>query len=232
MGRGLNGLAPFAYGERMGLTLVTSPPFYPVTLEEAKLHLRVDDDGEDTAILASIIAATEYVENATGRQLITASYDLTAGAIGSPGTSSNYLYWAGRFWPVGFSLGITGACNGARINLPKAPLQSVTSIQYYDGNNDLQTLSTSRYRVHANTTPAYVVITDIPAMYERDDALTIRFVAGHGNQEDVPETLKVAMKMLIGEFYRQREASVSGIIAELPIGVERLIGQLRVTEYQ
>ena len=46
----------------------------PVTLEEAKHHLRVDHDADDALIQSLITAARETVERFTGRALAAASY--------------------------------------------------------------------------------------------------------------------------------------------------------------
>lgn len=47
----------------------------PVTLEQAKTHLRVEHDDEDDYILSLISAAREYAENFTGRLLAERVYD-------------------------------------------------------------------------------------------------------------------------------------------------------------
>ncbi len=60
----------------MPLQLVTPPAEEPVSLEEAKLHLRVDFDEDDALILALISAARQAAETITGRQLITARWKL------------------------------------------------------------------------------------------------------------------------------------------------------------
>lgn len=49
----------------------------PVTLAEAKLHLRADDTDSDTLISALITAAREVVERQTGYALAAASYEWT-----------------------------------------------------------------------------------------------------------------------------------------------------------
>src|SRR4051812_2411410 len=86
--------------------LVTAPTSEPITRTEVKLHLRVDVDitAEDALIDAHIIAARRLVETHTGRQLITATWDL--------------------FLP--------GFPDCDVLALPNPPLQSVTSITYYD----------------------------------------------------------------------------------------------------
>jgi len=73
------------------------------------------------------------------------------------------------------------------IELWKYPITGISSIQYYDSDNALQTLSSSDYFSNIATgslgydpRPAVITITDIPATYTRDDAVIITFVAGYG----------------------------------------------------
>lgn len=56
------------------LTLVTPATDEPVSLDEAKAHLRVIHDGDDTMIASLITAAREVVELSTGRALAVAGY--------------------------------------------------------------------------------------------------------------------------------------------------------------
>ena len=86
----------------MSLKLITPPVGSALTLTEAKAHLRVTSSTEDTLHQAMIDAAEALAVTATGRQLMTATYDLTLD----------------RFAPV--------------IELPLPPLQSVTSVKYID----------------------------------------------------------------------------------------------------
>lgn len=202
------------------LRCTTRPPFYPLTLEEAKLHLRVDGTEEDEQILSYIFAATEYVQTGSNRQLIQATYVYTLPSIEIEGARQ-------RSWVPGYEWllnAITLSGSRATIPLPKPPLVSVASVEYYDADDELQELDEASYRVLPDDTqPGLLVITDIPSMALREDALKITYVAGYGYQEDVPESLKVAIRMLIGEFYRRREASTDAAAAVLPIGVDRLI---------
>ena len=54
---------------------------------------------------------------------------------------------------------------------------------------------------------------------------------GYGYREDVPETLKVCAKLLIGEWYLNRELSTSPQHFECPLGIARLLAPYRKTEF-
>ena len=53
---------------------VTGPDAEPITLDEAKEHLRVIHGSDDALIERLITAAREHVENETGRALVAATY--------------------------------------------------------------------------------------------------------------------------------------------------------------
>ena len=57
----------------MRSTLITGPIDEPITLAEAKAHLRVTIDNEDDLITRLIKGARESFERETGRQLLTAA---------------------------------------------------------------------------------------------------------------------------------------------------------------
>lgn len=59
------------------LTIITAATVEPITLAQAKAHLRVAHDGDDALITAIIAAAREAVELETGRALAVASYEWT-----------------------------------------------------------------------------------------------------------------------------------------------------------
>ena len=108
---------------------ITAATDYPIDSTEAKAHMAIDDSTFDTQINDFITAATAYIENRTGRQICTATYELILD----------------RFDSV----------NG-RIYLPKGQLQSVTSVKYKDGDGAEQTLASSEYIVSDSREPAFI----------------------------------------------------------------------------
>ncbi len=111
-------------------TLVTPPTDEPVTLTEIKDHLHVSSTAEDSLLALYAQMAREAVEAETWRALM-------------PQTWSLYL----DAWPAD---GI--------IELPRPPLQSVTSITYTDEDGVTQTLAASNYRVDIAREPGRVVL--------------------------------------------------------------------------
>ena len=93
----------------MSLEIITPPATTPISRAELKTHLRVDTTAEDDYIDTVILAATDYFEQRSWRQLITATYGMYLDAF-----------------PTDF------------IEFPKAPLQSITSVVYQDTNGATQ----------------------------------------------------------------------------------------------
>lgn len=190
----------------MSLTLVTAPTSEPVTLSEAKAHLRVDFDEDDALIRNLIVAATDWVEGQTKRALITQTWDYS-------------IDWG---WPYRNAM--------PYIRLPLNPVASVTSITYVDGNSPNPTLTTAEYEVtlrqHGSfIVPAYGVSWDTPRSVP--SAIVVRFVAG---ESSAPQPLKQAILILIAHWYEKREPTLGGIgvaTVEIPLTVESLISPYR-----
>src|SRR5690242_18545156 len=97
----------------MNIKVITPPTSEPITLEEAKLHLRVDGVDDDTLITMLITAAREEVERLSFHALMTQTLELILDV---------WPYDKSVFpgWPYG------------KIKIPRPPLQSVTSLTYKD----------------------------------------------------------------------------------------------------
>lgn len=179
----------------------------PVSRSAALLHLRVDHDDDDPLIEALIAAARQHVENVTWRALVTQTLELTLDA-----------------WP-----------SGDRIELPRPPLQSVTSVKYIDSAGVEATFAASNYHVVTRGEPGRIVLAygaSWPSVTLRTaGAITVRYVAGYGLATAVPEMLKQAILLLVGHWYENREATViaAGTVAtELPLAVASILEQYKV----
>ena len=186
----------------MNLTQITPPTTEPVSLQQAKDHLRLDHDSEDELVARLVSAARQLVESDTRRALVTQTWD----------------YAVDYDWPSEDDKRL-GAVN--RIVLPKPPVQSVTSVKYIDTAGVEQTLASNQYLLRNGVIePAYGVTW--PSVREQMAAVTVRYVCGYGAASAVPEQIKHAIRLLVGHWFSHREAVVSGTMNELPMAVQSL----------
>jgi uncharacterized phiE125 gp8 family phage protein len=179
----------------MPLQLVTPPAEEPVSLADAKLHLRVDFTDDDALITALISAARQAAETLTGRQIVTARWKLVLDSF--PGPSL-----------IGVPAGTPFSLPGHAILLPRSPLQSVVAIQYLDMAGVLQTMPATDYTVDAACEPARItpVFGKIwPISLPQIGAVSVIFDAGFGPAASVPEGIKSWVKLRVGSLYAHRE---------------------------
>lgn len=145
----------------------------PVSLEEAKQHLRVFDGNLDTDIQGKLEAAVAYCESVTGRAL-RISHTLTQTYDG---------------WP----------CDP--IQFDREPVKSITSVGYYDENGTLQTLVNTSYRLHQSSEAAAHLEWDdsflSPLTDSREGVIVITYVAGYASVDVVPFVAKEAVKLTL-----------------------------------
>jgi uncharacterized phiE125 gp8 family phage protein len=175
----------------MALKLITAAAAEPVTLAEAKAHLRATD-AEDALIGTLILAARQALDGRDGilgRALMEQTWELVLDAFPCPS-----------------------------IDIPLPPLKSVTSVKYIDADGVEQTLAEAAYTVDADSEPGRVVVVDAwPPTKAVPNAVRIRFVAGYADATSVPDGLKAAMLLHIGDLYVNRERGITGTIhAENP----------------
>ena len=171
----------------MGLSVVTAPTVLPVSMAEAKAHLRIDDDYSDTLIYGLIKAATNHVEAVTRRRLVqqTLSYTLPD-------------------FPAG------------DIILPVQPVSSVSSVNYINASG-VSTAFTSFTLINDGPKSRVVLNYNVswPSTREHGNAVTVQFVAGYDPTTDspqsltgnIPSDLKTAILLIVGDLYENREAT-------------------------
>jgi uncharacterized phiE125 gp8 family phage protein len=150
----------------MPYSLVSGPLALPISLTQAKKHLRVDDTDQDYIIDGLIRAAVEDVQNEAWRQLITATYDIFFDAF------------PGGIW-----------------RMPRAPLRNVASVKYLDTNGVLQTLAPSTYLVDTAHEPGRIALAYqqyCPPAYSVPNNVTVRVVCGYATPFDANAGLLTA----------------------------------------
>ena len=204
----------------MPMQLITPPAAEPVSLAEAKLHLRVDFDEDDALSQALISAARQAAEMLTQRQLVTARWRMVLDSF--PGCGL-----------MGVPAGQTFTLPGHAILIPKSPLQSVVEIRYLDMAGVSQVMPSAHYTVDKTCEPARItpVFGQIwPVALPQISAVSVTFDAGYGSAADVPEGLKSWIKLRLGSLYAHREEVASmarGRIDPLPF-VDGLLDPYKV----
>jgi uncharacterized phiE125 gp8 family phage protein len=171
-----------------------APTDEPVALAALKLHLRVDVDDDNAQILRMLAGVRGYIETYLNRALLTQTWVYTLDAFAD------------------------------EMALPMAaPLQSVTSVKYYDTSGVQQTLSTAYYHIDAASLPARLVLAPTkvwPSLQaQRTRPVEITYVVGWESEDDIPGEIIDAIYLLVGDRYQHRENVVTGygsIAIELP----------------
>jgi uncharacterized phiE125 gp8 family phage protein len=186
----------------MNLKLITPATTEPVTLTEAKSHLRITDSNNDTYITAIIKPARIKCENLTGRSLAPQTFELIL---------DNFPY--------------------EKIEIPMPPVTTLSSIKYKDSDG-IETEWTSSEYIFYDSEPAVIVpaygyswpsFTPYPM-----GAVKVRYVAGH-TAANIPVPVKQAILLLIGHLFENREAVISGNeLKEIPLGINSLLFDYKI----
>ena len=193
----------------MGYKRTTEPTSEPITTAEAKTHCRVDHTADDTYIDTLIATARRWCEDYRNTTAFTTTWTLKLDCF--PSRDSYY-----------------GSLDTGRIDLPRPPVASVTSVAYIDDNGDSQTVSASDYTLdnsgtlRASIYPAYGVTW--PSTRAQRGAVTVVYVAGAATTGAIPATFKQAVKLLVGHWYENREGVLTGTISkEIEFSVKALL---------
>ena len=162
----------------MALVMTATPAAEPISLAEAKAHLRVDTDDEDALISSLIVAARLLVERALGLALVTQGWSYFLDA-----------------WPE-------RGC----ITLPLGPVQAVSAVTLHDDNGGATVLDADGYAVDVLSAPARLVLTSaLPSAETRSfNGFEVAFTAGFGDAADVPQPIRQALLLLVALWFEGR----------------------------
>jgi uncharacterized phiE125 gp8 family phage protein len=203
----------------VSLRLLTPPAADPVSIQAAKAHLRITHSEEDALIHTLIGAATQQIEQRTDRALI----------------AQEWMYLLDRF-----------PASGAPVVLPKAPLISVSAVEYLAPDSTWQTWATDQYRVIGAADPGEGLAADptaahggvvpvegvaYPSTAPGREAVRVTFLAGYGDDPaSVPEGLRAAVQIVLADLYGHgRESRLYGVgaVAETH-ALEALVAPFRL----
>lgn len=153
-------------------TLVTGPTQEPISLAEAKQECRVDTDDENSRMYGYIRASRMDAEMYLNRGFYTQTWKLVQDD------------WSESIW------------------LPMAaPLQSVTTVQYYNSAGTLTTATSSDYVVDTTTEPGRIVrapnVTWPTLQADRHGAVIVTYIVGWTSVALIPEQIKQGIAVLV-----------------------------------
>lgn len=188
----------------MSLVMMSGPALEPVSLAEAKAHLRVDGTAEDALIQSLAITSRLHIEAALGLALITQSWS----------------YCLDR-WP-----------KAGRLQLPLRPVSAVSQIRIWEAEGGSESLSPSAFFLDGYGAPPRLVATESSVLREPGrsiNGIEIVFTAGFGPTPDtVPATIRHALLLLIAHWYENREPIEIGAgVNAVPAMVSELLAPYR-----
>lgn len=164
----------------MSLTLIAAPAEEPVTLLEAKAHLKIETDAEDALIESLIAAARARCEWHSGRALVSQGWLLTLDD-----------------WP-----------GDGIIEIPLPPLQNVASVTCYGEDDSARLIDADRYHVDAKAAPARLSLKSSWSppfvSLRRIGGIEIGFTAGYGDAAAVPQPIRQAILATIADLHAHR----------------------------
>lgn len=189
----------------MNITVSTAPTKQPLILSEARDHLQVTHDRDDNYISSLIRAATRIAESYTGRKLITQTLTVELDSHEAHGV----------------------------IQLPYAPVSSLTSFSTYDTDGTATAVDSTLYYL-SGTNPAFLVPNNGGwSLYRTHKAAVLVYVVGYGSSgTSLPDDITHALKIIVADLYHNKESVTDKLaLVEVPMSAKALLGPNRVLTY-
>lgn len=192
------------------LKRISGPLVEPVTISEAKSHLRIDQDfTDDDLYLQSLIsAARHYVETVTDRTLVKSQWQLKLDMFPS--------------WDI---------------ELPRPPIMvGNITVTYVPSDGVYTPVSFTNFRTDMDATPAVIRPQwngTWPTCRGAENDVVITYWAGYGDTPaDVPPPARHSILMLLAGWYANREAVVQGGMNPVPMAVDVMLGSINWGQYR
>lgn len=191
----------------IALRRIGAPSAEPITLAEARAHLRVDGTAEDAMIALYMAAAREVVEQETGRCLM----------------------------PTDWVMDLPGFPADGMIEPWHAPLISLTSISTVSAAGTVTALAAGAWQVAIPAGPAALRGQAWPAAsttWPSTDIgvaapVRVQYRAGYASVSNVPAALRAAVLLALGDLFANREAASVARVSDNP-AFGRLIAPYRL----
>jgi uncharacterized phiE125 gp8 family phage protein len=175
----------------------------PVTVAEAKQQCRVTSAAQDALLGRLVKVAREAFERRTGLLLRAQTVVLNIDAF------------------------------SRELQLPHAPIRSVTGVFYTDAAGAEQALAEERYIFRRPLGVPTLKATSLGGGFPvvgADGVVEIEVEAGYEDGQ-VPETYRHAILMIVADLFKNPESTVEGLTSEsiaMPVGVKSIIADARL----
>jgi uncharacterized phiE125 gp8 family phage protein len=188
----------------MSLVMTSGPALEPVSLAEAKAHLRVDGSVEDALIQSLVVTSRLHIEASLGLALITQCWSLFLDR-----------------WP-----------KAGRVVLPLRPVAAITHIRIWSDEGVSETLDPAQFLLDGHGMPPRLVALGGAAALDPKRAangIELGFTAGFGAaSDDVPASIRHALLLLVAHWYEHREPVQIGVgVNAVPSMVSELLAPYR-----
>jgi uncharacterized phiE125 gp8 family phage protein len=183
--------------------MTSGPSLEPVTVSEAKAHLRLDSSAEDLLIASLILTSRLHIEAALGLALISQAWTITLDG-----------------WP-----------DGDAVVLPLRPVQAIEEVRVRDAASDAVIVDPESYALDGQGVPARLIWRGAvwPASQNKPGGIEIDVVAGFGDAAaDVPAPIRHAVLLLVAHWYEHRDPIEIGAAGTaIPRPVSELLAPYR-----
>ncbi len=179
----------------MPLVILTQPANEPVSLIEAKDHIRVVGSLEDDVITSLIVTARQYIEQSYNVMMI----------------SQTWRSYHNSFIDIVLDL------------LPVTSIVSIKYIDINGTEQTLSSsiYDVDLFALKASLELSYNQ--SWPSVRSVKNTITVEFVVGYGAPTDIPDPLKHAILLLVGYLYENREHTTEIALTELPLSFKHLM---------
>jgi len=194
-----------------------APDSEPVTLEEAKVQLHIEDDytDEDALITSLIKTARRMSESYAGLSFLTQEREMKLDRFPCNG---DYYYNRRR--------------RSDGIIVPYGPIQSIDAVKYIDGDGVEQTMDPADYKTDLHSDLARIFPTDSwPSIADEPNAVTVQYTAGYDSVSGLnfPEEARQAILMQVTTLYQNRQDEVLGTSTNMLCwGSRKLLDPIKV----
>lgn len=223
------------------LTIVTAAEAFPITVADAKGHLKITHTIEDAQIQNLIESATSWAQELTGRIFVDTEVQWKFDRFPSRGESVGVRghYWDDIYYfPIGGSVFNRSNDSTARdrgILLPGGKVSAINDIQYTDELGAPQTLEGPTSQTPGTDYQEDLTDDEWPQAFPQREgswfsvqpglvnAVEVNYQAGWANETEVPGSIRHAIRFKVGDLYTIRDSADAGSRSALLKAAEDLL---------